>query len=104
MKTCEIPPRKEPNLKSRARRGRGHLLSIEPGMTEAEAVSSARQCLGLLECTGCDLCQLFCPELCITREEGTGVIQIDLDYCKGCGLCAAVCPKKAIRMVREGKD
>jgi 2-oxoacid:acceptor oxidoreductase delta subunit (pyruvate/2-ketoisovalerate family) len=101
MKACEIPPQKETVLKRRTRRGRKSLLSAEPGFSEAEALASARQCLGLLECASCDLCQLFCPELCITREESSGLIQIDLDYCKGCGLCAAICPKKAIRMVRE---
>ena len=42
-----------------------------------------------------------CPDLCITRNELTGQVEIDYDYCKGCGICAAVCPKKAIEMVQE---
>jgi pyruvate ferredoxin oxidoreductase delta subunit len=44
---------------------------------------------------------MLCPELCITRDPGSGRIEIDLAYCKGCGICAFVCPKGVIRMERE---
>jgi 2-oxoacid:acceptor oxidoreductase delta subunit (pyruvate/2-ketoisovalerate family) len=74
---------------------------VERGLTEEEAVSEASRCLGVRECESCDLCSLFCPDLCITRHEETAEILIDLEYCKGCGICAAVCPKGAIKMVLE---
>ncbi len=74
---------------------------VEPGMTEAEALREAQRCLGWSSCESCDLCSLLCPDLCITREEGSGRVLIDLDYCKGCGICAAVCPKGAIEMSPE---
>ncbi len=75
----------------------------ESGLQKEEAVQEAQRCLGLRECESCETCSLFCPDLCITRDEKTGQVQIDLNYCKGCGICASVCPKKAIQMVLEGE-
>ncbi len=102
FKTCE--------LKKKARvRGPSHSVEqrrrsfdlVEEGLSEKEAVSEASRCLGTLPCQSCDICALLCPDLCITRNEATGEVEIDYDYCKGCGICAAVCPKKAIEMVQE---
>ena len=74
---------------------------VERGLPEQEAIQEAQRCLGVRECESCDLCTLLCPDLCITRNEGTGEMLFDLDYCKGCGICAAICPKGAIQMVME---
>jgi len=74
---------------------------VEKGLTEEEAVREARRCLGSQSCESCDICSLLCPDLCITRDEASGDVLIDLDYCKGCGICAAVCPKGAIEMRLE---
>jgi len=70
-------------------------------LTEEHVLLEASRCLSLLSCDTCDLCRLFCPDLCITRNPETGRIEIDYDYCKGCGICAFVCPKGAIRMELE---
>ena len=69
--------------------------------TEEETILEASHCLNLLSCDSCDLCRLFCPDLCITRNPETGRIEIDYNFCKGCGICAFVCPKGAIRMELE---
>ncbi len=74
---------------------------VEPGLPTKEALKEARRCLSLRECESCEVCELLCPDLCITRDEKTGEVLIDLDYCKGCGICASVCPKQAIQMVFE---
>ena len=74
---------------------------VEFGLKEEEALEEAGRCLGLRTCESCEICSLFCPDLCITRDEETGEVRIDLDYCKGCGICASVCPKGAIEMVLE---
>jgi len=74
---------------------------VEFGLIKEEALREAQRCLGLRECESCEICSLFCPDLCITRDEKTGEVLIDLDYCKGCGICASVCPKGAIQMVLE---
>ena len=74
---------------------------IELGLNKEEALKEAQRCLNLRDCESCEICSLFCPDLCITRDEKTGEVLIDLDYCKGCGICAWVCPKGAIQMVLE---
>jgi 2-oxoacid:acceptor oxidoreductase delta subunit (pyruvate/2-ketoisovalerate family) len=74
---------------------------IESGLSKGEALKEAQRCLSLRECESCEVCSLFCPDLCITRDPKTGEVLIDLDYCKGCGICASICPKGAIQMVLE---
>jgi 2-oxoacid:acceptor oxidoreductase delta subunit (pyruvate/2-ketoisovalerate family) len=68
---------------------------------EDTARNEAGRCLANNFCDSCDLCRYFCPDLCITRNENTGQIEIDYDFCKGCGICAFICPKGAITMVFE---
>lgn len=53
-----------------------------------------------INCTACKMCQLICPDSCITGEE-KNTYTANYDYCKGCGLCAKVCHKKDIVMVPE---
>ena len=74
---------------------------VEFGLLKEEAVKEAQRCLGVRDCQSCEVCSLLCPDLCITQDEKTGEVLIDLDYCKGCGICASVCPKGAIQMVLE---
>jgi len=76
---------------------------VKLGFDEKIAVEEAKRCLGIIQCESCDLCRLFCPDLCITRNEKTGKIEIDDNYCKGCGICAVICPKGAITMVLENR-
>ncbi len=71
------------------------------GLDEEAALREASRCLVNNFCRSCDLCRYLCPDLCITRDEKSGHIQIDYDFCKGCGICAFVCPKGAIKMVQE---
>jgi 2-oxoacid:acceptor oxidoreductase delta subunit (pyruvate/2-ketoisovalerate family) len=69
--------------------------------TLEEARREAGRCLSTHVCQGCELCELFCPDLAITKDPQTGRPVIDLAFCKGCGLCAELCPKGAITMVVE---
>jgi Pyruvate/2-oxoacid:ferredoxin oxidoreductase delta subunit len=64
----------------------------------------AKRCLADHLCTYCEVCQLLCPDQCITRDPDSGDILIDLKHCKGCGLCAHFCPKGAIQLVIEKGD
>ncbi len=59
----------------------------------------SRPVLDLGKCTGCGLCDLYCPEGCVLQSE-TGY-RIDYDYCKGCGICARECPAEAIMTLPE---
>ena len=102
IRECKKNGARKTKRKIVARQGRKVGLSpAEMKLTEKEARREAERCLGLRECESCEICSLFCPEICITHNENTGAVEIDLDYCKGCGICAAVCPKGAIQMVLE---
>lgn len=46
----------------------------------------------------CQLCWVYCPDVCIAR--GVPPV-VDFTYCKGCGICAQVCPTEAIRMIPD---
>ena len=61
----------------------------------------AGRCFSCGRCNSCDNCWIYCPDACISRDEG--VYQIDYDYCKGCTLCAAVCPRDVISIIEEEK-
>lgn len=93
------PKRKHRTLSIKARKN--NFATVEYGFLREEAMKEAERCLGLRECQYCEICSLLCPDLCITRDEKTGEVRIDLDYCKGCGICASVCPKGAIEMILE---
>ena len=102
VKACEKKPVRSPRRRSLSLKKRRKSFSpVEMGLTQEEAIREAQRCLGLKVCESCETCSLLCPDLCITRDEGTGEVRIDLDYCKGCGICSVVCPKGAIQMVRD---
>jgi formate dehydrogenase (NADP+) beta subunit len=69
--------------------------------TVEEARAEAMRCTASSPCLYCEVCQLLCPDLAITRDPDTRAIRIDLDFCKGCGLCAHYCPHGAISMVLD---
>jgi 2-oxoacid:acceptor oxidoreductase delta subunit (pyruvate/2-ketoisovalerate family) len=105
IKPCEKKPETlRKKKKPSAKRQKERVYPLESKLSEEEAIREARRCLGLHECESCDICGLFCPDLCITHDEKTGAALIDLDYCKGCGICALVCPKGAIQMIMEVTD
>lgn len=101
-KECKKEIRRSPKRRALSlQKRRKEFSSIEFGLRKEEALQEAQRCLGLRECESCEICSLLCPDLCITRDEKTGEVLVDLDYCKGCGICASVCPKGAIKMVLE---
>jgi 2-oxoacid:acceptor oxidoreductase delta subunit (pyruvate/2-ketoisovalerate family) len=101
VKECRKEIVRSPKRRTLSIKKRPASSSFEQGLKKEEALREARRCLGWKECESCEVCILFCPDLCITRDEKTGGVQIDLNYCKGCGICASICPKGAIQMVLE---
>jgi len=55
------------------------------------------------KCTGCKICESFCPDGCIKVNPKTKKAEIDYDYCKGCLICENECPFKAITSKMENK-
>ena len=102
IKDCELKTARRQSEESLeiSERLKGNLL-VKQGFNEETSFEEAKRCLGNNQCESCDLCRLFCPDLCITRNEVTNQIEIDYDFCKGCGICALICPKGAIKMVLE---
>ena len=45
-------------------------------------------------CTGCKLCNTFCPQRCIQFLENKALI--NQSHCLHCGRCYEICPQKAI--------
>jgi NADPH-dependent glutamate synthase beta subunit-like oxidoreductase/coenzyme F420-reducing hydrogenase delta subunit len=79
---------------------------IEPGYSEAEALSESRRCLACAtgaylkagaHCAGCLTCVRVCP-FGVARVERTAVMPAQ--ECQTCGLCAAECPAAGIALSR----
>ncbi len=49
------------------------------------------------KCTGCNTCEVICPEGCIRHLEKKQY-EADMEFCKGCAVCAEACPADAITM------
>ena len=79
-------------------------LTVRPGSSEKNKTGSWRVEVKpkflRVNCIGCKMCLLFCPEGCIQGQEKNN-FSCDHTYCKGCGICAMICPKKDIEMVKE---
>jgi formate dehydrogenase (NADP+) beta subunit len=81
-------------------------VPIEPGYTEAEALSEARRCLACAmgaaleepaRCAGCLTCVRVCP-FGVATVDRTAVMPAQ--QCQTCGLCAAECPAAGVALAR----
>jgi NADPH-dependent glutamate synthase beta subunit-like oxidoreductase/NAD-dependent dihydropyrimidine dehydrogenase PreA subunit len=68
---------------------------------ETDITLESERCLSCGVCGVCGNCWIFCPDVCITEDNGKYII--NYDYCKGCGVCANECPCGAITLVTEQK-
>ncbi|HDH09892.1 MAG TPA: 4Fe-4S dicluster domain-containing protein, partial [Chloroflexi bacterium] len=78
------------------------------GLDEEQALAEASRCFNCGTCIMCDNCLNFCPDVAISRKNGSGPVsypfyEINYDYCKGCGICAEECPRDAISLEEETK-
>ena len=74
----------------------------EAGLAKKNRTGDWRYFLPVIDqdkCSGCGICELFCPDSSIEIKEKR--YTINLYYCKGCGICAKECPRLAITMQTE---
>jgi Pyruvate/2-oxoacid:ferredoxin oxidoreductase delta subunit len=72
---------------------------VELGLSVDEVLAESRRCFSCGNCTLCDNCFYYCPDMAISREDGG--YSVDEDFCKGCGLCVRECPTGSLIMQRE---
>ena len=77
----------------------GGYAEVQAGLTRAQAGREAARCFSCGQCTFCDNCLRYCPDMAVRRVPGGYAIAED--YCKGCGLCVAECPTGSIAMQEE---
>ena len=70
---------------------------VESGFRKEEAIQEARRCLGANACEACEVCSLFCPDLCITRDEKSGSVLITLIIAKGAASAHPCAPEGPFR-------
>jgi NADPH-dependent glutamate synthase beta subunit-like oxidoreductase len=76
-------------------------LEVQLGLDAEQALAEAARCFSCGQCTACDNCFHYCPDLAIRRVAGG--YEVLTDYCKGCGLCVQECPTGSIAMREESK-
>ncbi len=74
---------------------------VQLGLLPEEALAEARRCFSCGNCTFCDNCYHYCPDLAVKRVAGG--YTVDADYCKGCGICVRECPTGSMEMLEEAK-
>ena len=74
---------------------------VNLGLSRDAALHDSLRCFHCGQCTMCDTCLIYCPEVSIRRQVSEYGYHIDLDYCKGCGLCVKECPRGCIIMEKE---
>jgi Pyruvate/2-oxoacid:ferredoxin oxidoreductase delta subunit len=74
---------------------------INRGMPEGKGVKEAKRCFSCGVCRDCNNCLYFCPDICVSKKNGT--YEFDYDYCKGCGICSHECCAGVIQMVQEAQ-
>jgi NADPH-dependent glutamate synthase beta subunit-like oxidoreductase len=72
---------------------------VELALSGSDVDAESRRCFSCGNCTFCDNCLFYCPDMAINRENGG--YSVNDDYCKGCGLCVRECPTGAIVMRQE---
>ena len=72
---------------------------VELALPVAEVLVESQRCFSCGNCTFCDNCFYYCPDMAINKE--TDGYSLNGDYCKGCGLCVKECPTGSIVMQQE---
>jgi len=74
---------------------------INRGIPAERGMKEAKRCFSCGVCRECNNCLYFCPDICVSKKDGS--YEFDYDYCKGCGICSHECCAGVIRMVQEAQ-
>jgi NADPH-dependent glutamate synthase beta subunit-like oxidoreductase/Pyruvate/2-oxoacid:ferredoxin oxidoreductase delta subunit len=88
-------PRETQQLVGAADR-RASFDEVELGLPLDEVLAESQRCFSCGNCTFCDNCFYYCPDIAIKKESNG--YSVNGDYCKGCGLCVKECPTGSIVM------
>ncbi len=72
---------------------------VELELPVNEILAESQRCFSCGNCTFCDNCFYYCPDMAINLEPDG--YSVNDDYCKGCGLCVRECPTGSIIMRAE---
>lgn len=72
---------------------------VELALPGDEALAESQRCFSCGNCTFCDNCYFYCPDMAIKQQKDG--YSVNDDFCKGCGLCVRECPTGAIIMRQE---
>jgi putative selenate reductase YgfK subunit len=86
---------------SEGQRGSNAFMEVNIGLTCDQVQEEMSRCYSCGVCDGCDNCFVFCPDVAISRENGS--YTIDYDYCKGCLICVQECPRDVLSTESEAK-
>lgn len=105
INTFYFPPaeQKERDKLDAAERNSG-FSEIRLGYSVDQALAQSDRCFSCGDCTECDNCFYYCPDMAIVKDPAAPLhYRVLGQYCKGCGSCVTECPRGAMIMREELK-
>jgi 2-oxoacid:acceptor oxidoreductase gamma subunit (pyruvate/2-ketoisovalerate family) len=66
------------------------------GLSKKKAIEEAERCFQCGQCTLCENCYIFCPDVAIKFDKNESLLVINHEFCKECGICIQECPRGSI--------
>jgi Pyruvate/2-oxoacid:ferredoxin oxidoreductase delta subunit len=73
-----------------------NFTEIISGISKNKAIDEAERCFQCGECTLCENCYIFCPDVAIRFDMSESSLVMEDEFCKKCGICIQECPRSAI--------
>ena len=80
---------------------KGSFKEVNLTLSEEAALREADRCFTCGDCSLCDTCFVFCPDMAILKSDDRTKNEIDYQFCKGCGICVNECPRGYIDLEKE---
>jgi 2-oxoacid:acceptor oxidoreductase gamma subunit (pyruvate/2-ketoisovalerate family) len=69
---------------------------IISGLSKKKAIEEAERCFQCGQCTLCENCYIFCPDVAIRFDMNESSLVMTHESCNECGICIQECPRSAI--------